>query len=358
MHKKKSSSRVTSFSSLLDDTIPAEPSEVKHDECSKFKRVPWREIRDYMEFKAARTAQRFVRGWLTRNRIAKLNRAAIIIQTEWKRFYYQRSYFNKLECILQQQIEEHYFRAAQKIQALFRGWWSREYIHDHMYLTRLENSAGQDLLHCVAFKLHHLIRTHVIPGIYSLKNTTTLSKVEKLLASIAFKRCTDREWYRQNALRVLESKARNKNSVFATLLPFRGPNVYQLCAPECLRIYNERDADRKMAKILRMYELASHIHPKVAKIRAKKCKPANNTYMAPDTTFCDDIVRCMRKFKILRKKKLALDKDIFDDPKTLENFLTEVESKWSNFRVRSESKDASLERLEKLKTNKEHCPRT
>lgn len=129
-------------------------------------------IKDYFEFKAARCIQRFVRGWLVRILMAKQIRAAIIIQTEWRRFLCQRLYFCKLEALIQQRVEEHYFRAAQKIQAAYRGWWSRQNIHDHNRLTRLSTWAGEDLLHCVAFKLHHLIRTYVIPGIYSLRNTT------------------------------------------------------------------------------------------------------------------------------------------------------------------------------------------
>uniref|UniRef100_A0A1B0A8D2 Myosin motor domain-containing protein n=1 Tax=Glossina pallidipes TaxID=7398 RepID=A0A1B0A8D2_GLOPL len=363
--KKKSKSPVTSFSTLLEDTSAveqtAEEFDKNFDKCPKVQRVPWKEIQDYLDFKAARTIQRFARGWLTRNHLRKQIRAAIIIQSQWRRFYAQRLYFIKCENLLQQRIDEHYFRAAQKIQALFRGWWSREYIHDHKHLTRLENTAGMDLLRCVAFKLHHLIRTHVIPGIYSLKNTTTLSKVEELLSSISFKDCADRarEGHRVKALRTREGVTRHKESAFATLLPFYGPNVYNLCVPECTHYYKERDADRKMAKILRMYEIANRLDPKVTKLRAKNSKVITKGYPKSTTTFCDDIVRCMRKWRLLKKKKLTIFKDVLDDPKSIENFLKEVDSKWNILRSRNQIKDEIDKEMEKVKkTNDYCCPRT
>lgn len=128
-------------------------------------------VQDYLEFKAARSIQCFVRGWLCRTKYKRKRIAAIIIQSEWRRFYCQRLYFRKVEETLQQRIEQHFYCAARKIQALWRGWWVRHHIHDHSRLMRLQLMAGEDLLYCVAFKLHHLLRTHQIPGVYSLRNS-------------------------------------------------------------------------------------------------------------------------------------------------------------------------------------------
>lgn len=126
---------------------------------------------DYRQFKAARCIQRLVRGWLARTLYRRKRKASIIIQTEWRRFYAGRLYYRILEQIVQQRLEQHYFKAARTIQAFWRGWWVREHIHDHTRLMRLQLMAGEDLLHCIAFKLHHLLRTHQIPGIYSLRNS-------------------------------------------------------------------------------------------------------------------------------------------------------------------------------------------
>lgn len=128
-------------------------------------------IQDYLEFKAARSIQRFVRGWLYRGLYKRKRRAAIVIQAEWRRFYGQRLYFKNIETELQQRIEQHFFTAAQKIQASWRGWWVRRYVHDLTHLKHVQVMAGEDLLNCVAFKLHHLLRTHQIPGVYSLRNS-------------------------------------------------------------------------------------------------------------------------------------------------------------------------------------------
>lgn len=128
-------------------------------------------IQDYHEFKAARSIQRFVRGWLYRSKYRQQRKSAILIQKEWRRFYCQRLYFRKVEEKLQQRIEQHFHCSAQKIQALWRGWWVRHHIHDHTRLMRMQLMAGEDLLYCVAFKLHHLLRTHQIPGVYSLRNS-------------------------------------------------------------------------------------------------------------------------------------------------------------------------------------------
>ena len=119
----------------------------------------------------ARCIQSVVRGWLCRRRLQRMRCASIIIQKEWRRFYYQRKYFQKVEAAVQQAAEDFYNRAATRIQAFYRGWWVRHYVHDHSRLMHLQLLAGEDLLSCVAFKLHHLLRTHQIPGVYSLRNT-------------------------------------------------------------------------------------------------------------------------------------------------------------------------------------------
>ncbi|XP_005182240.1 uncharacterized protein LOC101891227 [Musca domestica] len=288
---------------------------------------------DYRQFKAARCIQRFVRGWLARTRFRRLKWATIIIQTEWRRFHACRLYYRKLEDLVQQRIEEHYYKSAQKIQALWRGWWVREHIHDHTKLVRLQLMAGEDLLHCVAFKLHHLLRTHQIPGVYSLRNSSALSKVEALLASMTFKTCTERvrkaHDFRQNQIK--EGRKQFEKSAHGTRLPFPGPNIHNACMPKCMPLYNEKDADRRMNKILRMYEEASRRDPRIKNVKRKSkfsqqyrglCKPE-------PTTFCGDVVRSMKKWKILNDTNLQVDPNIFQSPENVENFLKEIKSWWS-----------------------------
>uniref|UniRef100_A0A1A9WW80 Uncharacterized protein n=1 Tax=Glossina brevipalpis TaxID=37001 RepID=A0A1A9WW80_9MUSC len=301
---------------------------------------------DYIEFKAARHIQCMVRGWLIRNRIAKQTRAAIIIQTEWRRFYCKRLYLRKLEKLTQQRIEEHYFRSAQIIQAAYRGWWSRQNIHDHTRLIRLSNWAGEDLLHCVAFKLHHLLRTFVIPGVYSLKNTTTLSKVEELLANLRFKQCNDhsQEINRQRNLRTHLAKKDFIKTEFATKIPYSGLDMYTTCSRKCQTISSEKDADRKMAKILRMYQLAHHEDPRIIKMRHGK---AQVICLPPPTSFCADLVRSMKRWNIIKESEVTVERDIFKKPGNIENFLKEIHWKWDNLHGNCHCNDAFIKVLEK-----------
>ncbi|XP_075161071.1 uncharacterized protein LOC142233897 [Haematobia irritans] len=291
-------------------------------------------ISDYHKFKAARCIQRFVRGWLARLTYQRKKWAVIIIQKEWRRFYAQLRYYKKLEDLVQRCVEEHYFRSAQKIQALWRGWWVREHIHNHKELLRSQLMAGEDLLHCVAYKLHHLLRTHQIPGIYSLRNSTAFSKVETLLSSMTFKIYTDRtrkaHGFRENQKK--QARREFEKSSYATQVPFPGPNIQNICKPKCMQFYSEKDVDRKMTRILKMYEEANRksSQGKEPKQKSKDFpKQPGKCFKQTPTTFCGDVVRSMKKWKIIDEQKLQLDPYLFQCPENLENFLKEAESWWS-----------------------------
>jgi len=126
---------------------------------------------DYKQYKAARTIQSIWRGYFYRKMFEDRRKAAITIQRWWRGFSVRNNHYSFVENMLQKRLVDHYHRSATKIQALFRGWWSRHTIHDNSKLLRLQVCAAEDLLNCVAFKLHHLLRTYAIPGVYSLKNS-------------------------------------------------------------------------------------------------------------------------------------------------------------------------------------------
>lgn len=73
--------------------------------------------------------------------------------------------------MLQERLVNMYNKSATKIQALWRGWWIRRTVHDVYALQNMQACAAADLLQCIAFKLHHLLRTYSIPGVYSLRNS-------------------------------------------------------------------------------------------------------------------------------------------------------------------------------------------
>jgi len=115
--------------------------------------------------------QTALRGWYCRDRLIKGNAAAIKIQCAWRSFYAKRYYYCLLETTLQRKVMEHFEEAATKIQSVWRGYWVREHIHNQQRLTRMQVFAAEDLLYCVAFKLHHLLRTYSIPGVFSIKDS-------------------------------------------------------------------------------------------------------------------------------------------------------------------------------------------
>ncbi|XP_061393810.1 uncharacterized protein LOC133329349 [Musca vetustissima] len=320
-----------------NETLDYEPEHREEESSHKLEAMLSRTsllLLDYLQFKAARSIQRFVRGWLDRSRYKRLKWASIIIQKEWRRFHACRLYYRKLEALVQQRIEEHYFKSAQKIQALWRGWWVREHIHDHTKLVRLQLLAGEDLLHCVAFKLHHLLRTHQIPGVYSLRNSSAFSKVEALLASMTFKTCTERvrkaHDFRQQQIK--EGRKQFEKSAHGTRVPFSGPNLHNSCRVKCLPLYNEKDADRKMNKILRMYEEAANRQdPRLrnTKLKSKFSQQYRGICRPEPSTFCGDIVRSMKKWQIISDGNFEVDPNIFQHPENVEHFLKEIKSWWS-----------------------------
>lgn len=126
---------------------------------------------DYVQFLAARTIQSHWRSHLSRLLQDRRRKAAITIQRWWRGFNTRRKHFDFVEDLLQKRLLEFYNKSATKIQALFRGWWTRRTVHDVYALQNMQACAAADLLNCVAYKLHHLLRTYSIPGIYSLRNS-------------------------------------------------------------------------------------------------------------------------------------------------------------------------------------------
>ncbi|KAL4715612.1 hypothetical protein ACJJTC_006191 [Scirpophaga incertulas] len=173
------------------------------------------ESRRQKRFLAVLVLQRMTRGYLIRKHIAWLSRNALTIQCAFRMHRARKAYRVALRKAVQRKHAKHYARAAQIIQALYRGHLSRRtkfcYSSYRRWLatvtTRGEHrvaeaaefgirSRADDLrvleeearqwLAFVVFKLHHLLRTYVCAGIYSKPATTELSEFEKLLKSIQY----------------------------------------------------------------------------------------------------------------------------------------------------------------------------
>ncbi|XP_043947902.1 abnormal spindle-like microcephaly-associated protein homolog isoform X2 [Drosophila biarmipes] len=301
----------------------------------------WLLLLDYKQYKAARTIQSNWRGFFYRRRFENRRKAAITIQRWWRGFSVRNNHYRFVENMLQRRLVDHYHRSATKIQALFRGWRSRLTIHDNSKLLRLQVCAAEDLLNCVAFKLHHLLRTYAIPGVYSLKNSNCLSRVEKLLASLHFRFHNGREKL-QIAKYLADRKKDQRNfkkSERLSDVPFRGARYWSQCKPKCeAALKLSKDIDKRMFRIIEMYD-ASQRDAQAALAQKnlaykKQKKLMSNIKKSAERNkrdFCGDVIASMRRWKILVENNLSVDKNIFRKPENIEKFLAEISAYGQEF---------------------------
>ncbi|XP_030566441.1 uncharacterized protein LOC115766594 [Drosophila novamexicana] len=289
-------------------------------------------IMDYIQFLASRTIQKNWRGYHVRRSAEKNHWAAIVIQRWWRGFYVRRNYMRFVEEKLQNVLIQHYNKAATKIQALFRGWWQRHTVHDMTGLKKMQLTAAEDLLTCVAFKLHYLLRTYSIPGVYSLRNSHCLSRVEKLMISMNYRFHNARAHAAIiNRKAILERQRANfKNAKHYTEVPFSGPNYKGNCKPHCEDILGTtKDMDRRMYKIIETYEKSQReATSKMARSKLSERKRHTHSRKILEQKdkskrdFCGDVIASMRRWSIWDGTKM--EKDIFRNPENLENFLDEA----------------------------------
>ncbi|XP_044315729.1 uncharacterized protein LOC108048666 isoform X2 [Drosophila rhopaloa] len=294
----------------------------------------WMLLLDYKQYKAARIIQQNWRRFFFRKKFQDKRKAAITIQRWWRGFSVRNNHYSFVENMLQKRLVDHYNRSATKIQALFRGWKSRQTVHDHSKLLRLQVCAAEDLLNCVAFKLHHLLRTYAIPGVYSLKNSNCMSRIEKLLASLHFR-------FHNGNVKSQEAKhvaSRNKDrlnfkrSDKLSRSPFEGARYWSQCKPKCeTALKLSKDIDKRMYRIIEMYDAsqrdahAALVQKNLAHRKQKKLmQNIKKSEHKNKRDFCGDVIASMRRWKILVDNNLNVDKNIFRNPENLEKFLSEI----------------------------------
>ncbi|KAH8298400.1 hypothetical protein KR044_001949, partial [Drosophila immigrans] len=283
------------------------------------------------QFLAARTIQRHWRGFVSRKSAAR--KAAITIQRWWRGYHVRSNYMLIVEKMLQDKLVIMYNKAATKLQALFRGWRSRKEVHDMTALKRIQRCAAQDLLKCVAFKLHHLLRTQSIPGVYSLRNSNCFSRVEKLLAGMTFRFYNTRvhQYIKNREVNMKYNKTYFKKQSYYTEIPYGGVNDKGTCKPHCEDFMNKTaDMDRRMFKIIDAYEEAQRdlisknrqysVAERKRRRRIKQILKQKENRMCG---FCVDVVASMQRWKIWDSENLTISKDVFRNLGNLEKFLKE-----------------------------------
>lgn len=149
---------------------------------------------------------------------------------------------------------------------------------------------------------------------------------------MSFKQCNDRIRWNQQRRRdeLRRNRIEHDKSQYAVRVPFYGPNAANICEPRCLPLFTAADADHRMMKILKMFEEANRENLKLTKIKQKRASERRYLHhcMPPPTTFCGDVVRSMKKWKIVNSRNLTIRPDIFQNPDNVANFLHEIRSFW------------------------------
>ncbi|KAH8233012.1 hypothetical protein KR026_002951 [Drosophila bipectinata] len=289
---------------------------------------------DYKQFLAARAIQRKWRKFRWWTKYNRENKAATMIQKHWRGYAARKNFFKFVEDKLQQQVLDHFDRAATKIQALYRGHRVRQMIHDMGSLTTMQVCAAEDLLNCVAFKLHHLLRTYAIPGVYSLKNSNCLSRVEKLMASLHFRYYNGKAVSQREATlaKIEEDRKQFMKEGHYSRFPFPGPNYWSRCSPKCeAALTLSKDIDKRMYKIIEMYD-ASQKEAHAALVQKRKAQRKKKKLISQikkslenhKRDFCGDVIASMRKWKFLADNHVTVDKNIFRNPENLQSFINDI----------------------------------
>ncbi|XP_030375051.1 uncharacterized protein LOC115624488 [Scaptodrosophila lebanonensis] len=288
-------------------------------------------ILDYKQFKAARTIQRYVRGFLVRQLILRREWAAITIQKWWRRFAKQRYFFELCQTILQERLLRHYNENAIKIQALFRGWWVRKHVTDMNLLKRVQTNSLEDLLLCLCFKMHTINREGKLPGVYSLRNSKCLEEVEQFITTMSYRFYNNnvRTHGQERLARLNTMRIKFMKATQYTTVPYPGHNIFGLCQQQdddemaC----TQKEGDPRLADVNRIFTNGRRpiVHTNILKKRGTFERELFMTMRRQNRKqFCKHVINSMRKWRLENGEKLILPKNIFDDPNKLEEFLINV----------------------------------
>ncbi|CAD7080374.1 unnamed protein product [Hermetia illucens] len=260
----------------------------------------------HKKFLAARLIQKTFRGYLVRKSIKICHETAITIQKNYRRYRARQQFFELLEQTIRDQFCQHFNHEATNIQKIYRGFYSRKYINDFMKLRQTQRQAAKDLILCVAHKLHHLLRTKQIPGIYSLRNSNCLSKVEELLASLRFKEYNEqvrkeRSAYKQS-LAVLATA--RKDGKIKLNVPFGTP---------CRKFY-QKSSPKEMHQMLDKFDdRPPRVRPKIVPISA---------ITVPDDGLYAKVVSSMERCNIVKFDDMSVCPNV--RPDKIEQFCSEM----------------------------------
>ncbi|KAM8716611.1 hypothetical protein ACLKA7_003483 [Drosophila subpalustris] len=270
---------------------------------------------DYKQFKAARSIQKFFRGWQVRNLMEKRRKSAILIQRKWRRFIARRH----LEIVAQDRAQEAilimFENSSVKIQALFRGWWSRKHLHNFLFLESMQTTAVQELLNCMARKLLEIKRNASLPGILSFCDQGCLSKVEDLLSTLSYRMYNSIVAKKSLVTKtnLNRKKEEYKNSKSYTWVPFNGldcdrPPNWDVVIKSY--DHNQQDFANSFVKAQRLVqEIKQRPQAKGSQMDTKK---PSQLISVKQQRFCEKMMYKIRKYSVFQEHNLNLSDSLTD----------------------------------------------
>ncbi|KAH8325072.1 hypothetical protein KR074_005966, partial [Drosophila pseudoananassae] len=258
---------------------------------------------------AARRIQAHWRQYRIQKLLRQRQQAAITIQRWWRGFWMRSQQSLHMELLLQKTVLDHFQRAANTIQAFFRGWRDRRNVHDDNQLRRTQKDAVEELLHSLAVEMRRIKAAGFIAGTESLRDSRLLSKVERIIAMLGFRfhnarvlsLVARRTSYKEEQCRYFEG------ADFFFEVPFAGPNFFEMCSEGVtndMRLV-ETDIDECYHDIIVGYETFQQNSKLRELLRAKalqKLQQLRNHVIEKERKktrdFCEDVADHMSKWPI------------------------------------------------------------
>ncbi|KAH8238986.1 hypothetical protein KR038_011542, partial [Drosophila bunnanda] len=248
---------------------------------------------EHKQFLAARIIQSHVRGWLFRTIFRRQNLAATTISKWWRGYWLRSNQFAGIEAELQVLLIKYYNDMANKVQALFRGWQTRMKYQDFQGMQQLRMQNAEDMLSSLAKVLHEMRKDRLLPGIYGLRGTDLIHKIEGLSLTFGYRFHNGRMRAAIAQRQALLAKRRKdfQKAMLYTLAPFPGPDS-MLAQPTDFSLAKRIGTQQQ--RVFLMYDKCNrdrHIKNIYLKVSARLRNTMAANREAIKNRFCKELVR-------------------------------------------------------------------